>query len=103
MSARAALPQRRMHETLRFEHWGLMYVVGLGRASAQDPVSEVFINCGKAGTQTETLARDSAVLISIALQHGVPIQAMRHAITRNVDGQATGPIGALLDLIEVET
>lgn len=97
---RIPLPNRRMHETVRFEHWGLRYIVGLGRARPQDKISEVFINCGKAGTQAETLARDSAILLSLALQHGVPLAEIGHALTRNVDGTPSGPIGALVDLME---
>jgi hypothetical protein len=59
----------------------------------------VFINCGKTGGQSETLARDSAVLLSLALQHGVPLETIQHALTRNADGAASGPIGALVDLM----
>jgi hypothetical protein len=88
-----------MHETLQFEHWGQHYVVGLGRARPSGPVAEVFLNCAKSGTQAETLARDSAVLLSLALQHGVPIDTISHAITRNADGSPSGPIGALVDLV----
>ena len=96
---RTPLPNRRIHETLRFNHWGLDYIVGLGRARPTAPVSEVFLNCAKSGTQAETLARDSAVLLSLALQHGVPLETISHAITRNADGSASGPIGALVDLM----
>jgi hypothetical protein len=94
---RTILPARRPHETIRFRHWDLNYVAGIGFLD-HEPM-EVFLNCGKSGTQAETLARDSAVLLSIALQHGVPIEEMQHAITRNVDGSPQGPIGRLLDLI----
>jgi hypothetical protein len=62
-------------------------------------VAEVFLNCAKSGTQAETLARDSAVLLSLALQHGVPIETISHAITRDADGKPSGPIGALVDLM----
>lgn len=96
---RTVLPQRRPHETIRFEHWGMAYVAGLGRAHAGGAIQEVFINCGKSGTQSETLSRDSAVLLSLALQHGVPIETIRHAITRNADGTPSGPVGALVDLM----
>jgi hypothetical protein len=98
-AARATLPQRRAHEAISFRHWGIDYTAGFGRASETDPVQEVFLNCGKTGGQSDTLARDSAVLLSIALQYGVPIETMKHAITRNVDGSPAGPIGALLDLM----
>ncbi|MEZ0060885.1 hypothetical protein ABIF26_006428 [Bradyrhizobium elkanii] len=96
---RNRLPSRRAHEVFKFGHWGLSYIVGLGRAPGSADVSEVFINCGKSGEQAQTLARDSAVLLSLALQYGVPIEDMRHAITRNPDGSASGPIGALLDML----
>jgi hypothetical protein len=88
-----------MHETIRFRHWNMAYIAGLGRANAQAPISEVFLNVGKTGEQAETLARDSAVLLSLALQHGTPLATIAHAITRNADGSASGPIGALVDLM----
>jgi hypothetical protein len=88
-----------MHETVRFEHWGLPYIAGIGRAHNAAPISEVFINCGKTGMQAETLARDSAVLLSLALQYGVPLATIAHALTRNADGSPSGPIGALCDLM----
>jgi hypothetical protein len=99
MSTRSALPNRRMHEVLRFSHWNQDYIVGLGRSHPAAPVLEVWMNCSKSGTQSETLARDSAVLLSLALQYGVPLEAIGHAITRDSDGKPSGPIGALVDLM----
>lgn len=96
---RTPLPNRRLHETLSFEFWGQRYVVGLGREHINGAIAEVFLNCAKSGTQAETLARDSAVLLSLALQHGVPIETIGHAITRNSDGSPSGPIGALVDIM----
>jgi hypothetical protein len=94
---RVPLPNRRTHETIQFEFWGQRYVVGLGRARPSGPIAEIFLNCSKSGTQAETLARDSAVLLSLALQHGVELSEISHAITRNADGSPSGPIGALID------
>ena len=102
MTTRAHLPNRRPHETFSFRHWNMDYVVGLGRSSSGAFVSEVFLNCGKSGDQAETLAKDSAVLLSLALQYGVPISAMSRAITRDTKGAPQGPIGALLDMIASE-
>lgn len=96
---RTPLPNRRMHETIRFDHGGLSYAVGLGRARRGDPVSEIFINCGKVGSLAETLARDSAVILSIALQSGVSIELLRRAITRDANGEPSGPMGTILDLM----
>ena len=96
---RASLPNRRPHEVFKFRHWGLSYIVGLGRAHEDAPITEIFLNSGKSGEQAQTLARDSAVLLSLALQHGTPISTMQKAITRNADGTPSGPIGQLLDII----
>lgn len=96
---RTSLPNRRPHEAFHFYHWGQKFIAGLGRMASHAPVSEVWINTGKTGTQAETLARDSAVLLSLALQHGTPIATMQKAITRNADGTPSGPIGQLLDII----
>lgn len=100
MSERADLPLRRAHEVFDFWHWGRKFVAGIGRASEGDPIREVWINTGRTGEQAETLARDSAVLISLGLQYGVPLSAMRRAIMRDLDGQPSGPIGKLLDMID---
>lgn len=96
---RTSLPNRRPHEVLKFRFWGLSYIVGLGRARNDGPITEIFLNSGKSGEQAQTLARDSAVLLSLALQHGTPIATMQKAITRNADGTPSGPIGQLLDII----
>jgi hypothetical protein len=98
MTARCALPQRRYSETFSFSHWGREYVVGIGH-HPDGRIGDVFINSGKSGEQAETLARDSAVILSLALQYGVPLSAMLHAITRDADGKPSGPIGALLEMI----
>jgi len=101
--SRTTLPNRRTHETIQFEFWGQRYVVGFGRARPSGPIAEIFLNCSKSGTQAETLARDSAVLLSLALQHGVTLEEIGHALTRNADGSPGGPVGALIDLLGVST
>ena len=99
---RNVLPVRRAHDTVALEFWSKTWTIGLGRAAPGTHIQEVFVNCGRSGEQLEILARDSAVLLSIALQHGVPLETMRHAITRNPDGSPMGPVGAILDLIHGE-
>lgn len=101
---RSRLPNRRAHEVIKFSHWGLSYIVGMGRDVDRrripfGPVSEVFINCGKSGEQVQTLSRDSAVLLSLALQYGAPIGELQKAITRDANGEPSGPIGRLLDIM----
>jgi hypothetical protein len=47
----------------------------------------------------ETAAHERAVAASLTLQHGVPLETIRCALTRNGDGSASGALGTLLDLL----
>jgi hypothetical protein len=49
------------------------------------------------------LASDSAVLCSIALQYGVPLDVLRNALMRDPRRKPSGPLGAVLDLLAEET
>jgi hypothetical protein len=95
---RKRLSNRRGHELVEFEHGGFRYTAGLGRFDG-GRLAEIFLTTARSGTAIETAARDSAILLSLLLQHGGPIDMARHAVTRNEDGSASGPVGALLDLL----
>jgi hypothetical protein len=95
---RHRLPDRREHELLNFEHDGFAYVGGIGRFP-NGSIAEIFLNVAKTGQAIETYGRDAAIVASIALQHGVPPETMRRALTRNANGTASGPLGTLLDLL----
>jgi len=43
--------------------------------------------------------KDAAVVCSIALQHGVPVEVIRHALLRDSQDRAASPLGAALDAI----
>jgi hypothetical protein len=99
---RNRLPDRREHTVLDFTTAdGFNYTAGLGFFE-DGTVAEIFLNADKVGTAIETAARDSAVVASIALQHGVSPDVIRHALTRNGNGEASGPLGTLLDLLASE-
>jgi hypothetical protein len=98
MTERTRLPNRRGHEVFDFEHVGQRYTASVTRFATGEP-AEIFINAAKVGTDIETVARDAAILISIAAQYGVPLEAFRHAVTRNSDGSPSGVVGKLLDLL----
>lgn len=100
-AVRARLPNRRHHEAFEFVHEAQIYRVGIGRYE-DGRLAEVFLNCGKSGTAVQTHAHDSAVLVSLLLQYGVPLDAIRHSLTRLPNNVAAGPIGALLDLLAAE-
>ena len=37
--------------------------------------------------------------VSLALQHGTPLETLRKAVTRLDDGRPAGPLGVLLDAV----
>jgi ribonucleoside-diphosphate reductase alpha chain len=98
MSARHRLPNRRAHELIEFGHGGFRYTAGIGRF-ADGQLAEIFLTAAKTGTPLDAAARDAAIVASLALQHGTPVEIIQHALTRNSDGSASGPVGALLDLL----
>jgi hypothetical protein len=98
MTERQKLPNRRKHETISFKHGGFDYCAGIGRFD-DGRLAEIFLNVAKSGTTIESHARDSAIVASIALQNGASVDVLRHALTRNSDGSASGAIGKLLDFL----
>lgn len=107
MSERKRLPDRRAAETFSFRHSvapgapTMIYIATIGR-SEDGQIAEVFLNSTKLGSGADANARDAAIAVSLALQHGVPLDVLRSALTRNHDGSASTPIGALLDIIAKE-
>jgi hypothetical protein len=98
---RRHLPNRREHELLDFEHNGFAYVAGIGRFPDGE-LAEVFLNARKNGTAIASAGQDAAIVASLALQHGANPDTLRRALTRNEDGSASGPLGAVLDLLAAE-
>jgi hypothetical protein len=97
-NSRRRLANRCACETFELEVGGLHYVVSVGHF-ADGALAEIFITDGKAGSDSDTAARDSAVVASITLQFGVPLDVLRHALMRDGQGRPSGPLGTALDLI----
>ena len=68
MTARRILPNRRGNETFRFRCEPFEYVATISRFPDDGALAEIFISNGKAGSGSDTAAKDSAVVCSIALQ-----------------------------------
>jgi hypothetical protein len=98
MTTRERLPNRRLASTFELEVAGLSYKVTAGYF-ADGCLAEVFVSNHKAGNASDVAARDGGILVSLCLQHGVALEVIRRALTRNADGSASGVIGAALDLI----
>lgn len=103
MTSRAALPHRRSHETVAFQHDSTRYKAGLGRELLADrslgPIREIFISGQKPNSSIDCLASDGAILMSLLLQYGCPADVIRHAMKRNPDGSPASPLGYAADLL----
>lgn len=102
---REQLPNRRFGENFELEHGGKrgVFVITIGRYS-DGRVGEIFISGGKSGTEVEANVRDTAILASLAIQHGVPITTLAAALTREFDGRPSTIIGVVLDrLVRAES
>jgi hypothetical protein len=92
------LPDRRGSESFTFELNGLRFTATVSRFP-DGRIGELFLNNHKFGNQSDTNARDAAILLSFALQHGADLEAIRRALCRNSAGHALGPIAEALDII----
>jgi ribonucleoside-diphosphate reductase alpha chain len=98
---RRPLPQRRGAETFEMRFWNRPFTVTVGFYPDGRP-GEVFIGC-KSGNDIESIARDAGVLLSLALQHGVPPETIRHAVTRGTLEEPASILGAVVDSITTES
>lgn len=101
---RQTMPQRRRAETATISFAGERYHVTTGFYDNSQP-GEIFINrirdkaAAKLGGQLDGVCRDSAILLSLALQHGVSLTTIKHAITRDDDSAPSTIVGAIVEMI----
>lgn len=103
VAQREALPQRRAADTFEFNHintsWmSFKYRATIGFYDDGRP-GEVFLSAAKLTTDMDIAARDSAILLSYALQHRADPHSIRTSMTRDPDGRPMGVIGTLLDIM----
>lgn len=115
IAQRQRLPARRQTYTTEFTHQGKTYFASASIYPRQDGSiewGEVFMNHPPGG-ELNDLARDAAVLVSIALQYGAPLLEIRKSLTRleprDSPGlmlstiqewpDAAGPCGKFIDIL----
>ena len=93
---RQRLPDRRASTVFCFECNSLRYTAS---ASWFDDgrLGEVFVSNHRADSHADSCARDAAILASIALQFGAPLDVLRRALLRDSQGRPSTPIGCALD------
>ena len=95
---RERLPNWRASESFNLACNGMPYVATVSRFP-DGRLAEIFLSNGKAGSDADCAARDSAVVCSLALQFGVSVDVIRRALLRDPRGQPSGPLGVALDLL----
>jgi hypothetical protein len=95
---RRRLPNRRSSTLFDFESMGMKFTASISR-DAEGHVLELFLDNHKAGSSIGTLVRDTAIILSFALQHGADVEAIRRALCRDSQGRPLGPLAAALDLV----
>ncbi len=96
IDARKRLPNRRAAITTTFNRDGARFEMTAG-FYPDGRVGEVFLNADRANSLLDFLMSDAAILASLALQYGAPLDDIRHSLKRDIRGEAASPIGAALD------
>jgi ribonucleoside-diphosphate reductase alpha chain len=98
---RVRLPDRRRSLSFSFDCNGLKYTATVSFYS-DGRLGEVFLGNHRADSHADACARDAAILASIALQFGAPLDVLCRALLRDQRGNAATPIGIALDLLGAE-
>jgi hypothetical protein len=98
-AVRDRLPNRRSAVSASFERDGARFEMTAGYFP-DGRIGEIFLNADRANSLLDFLTSDAAILASLALQYGAPLDEIRHALKRDARGEAASPIGAALDRIE---
>lgn len=102
MPTRKPLPQRRSSENFDLKFWNQPWAVTIGLYPDGLP-GEVFVNAKRTpGSAIDAMTRDAAILLSLCLQYGVPLDTIAGALTRNEDGTPSGILGAICDQLKEE-
>ena len=90
MSESERLPNRRGSLSFNFVHDGRAYHATATHYT-DGRLAEIFLDTDKVGSDVQQHAETTAVLASIALQHGVAVETLIHAVKG-------GPLAAALKL-----
>jgi ribonucleoside-diphosphate reductase alpha chain len=93
------LPDRRGSITFALQTAGGLTFTATASKFDDGSLGEIFLQNYKADSTAGIMASDAAIAASLALQFGCPVDVLRKALSRDVRGNATGPLGVALDAI----
>jgi hypothetical protein len=98
MTVRTRLPNRRGSTNFELEVSGLRYTCTFSRFR-DGRIGELFLSNHQSNSAADVNARDAAIAFSFVVQYGADPEAIRSALSRDSQGRASGPLGAVLDII----
>lgn len=84
---RRRLPNRRNSATADMLFNNERWHVAWSRYSWFGPIAEVFVRGPKSGSHMDAIGYSVGTTISIALQHGVPLEELAHSVCRLEEGK----------------
>lgn len=93
---RRTLAPRRPTASITVRWLGQRFAVSFGRFPDGKP-AEVFIAGAKPANDMQALASDAALLLSLALQYGAPLEVISNAVGREEGGTPQSIIGIVAD------
>ncbi len=94
---RRRLPNKRRATTFKFDHSGFRWHATVHHGPAGE-LLEMFLSTAKTGELLESMSKDMALVTSLALQYGCPLETLRAGLTRDTGGEALSPLARALDL-----
>ena len=100
MSGRKRLPNRREIVTTEIEAGGIRAHASIGFGPDRRP-AEIFLRpkSGRVGSDVDFLVDDVAIVISVALQHGITPEVLGRSLGYHPGGEPASVIGAAIALI----
>jgi hypothetical protein len=95
---RRILPQRRANHSFEIDHGGHRFIVTAGYFE-DGLLGEMFMTGRKVGSDADVLVCDAAILFSLAIQYGAPLEVMQKALKREPNGAPASPIGRAVDAL----
>jgi hypothetical protein len=94
---RQRLPNRRASTSFSFVCGKHSYTATFSYFPGTRRIAEIFLGSGRgSGSDVDATAKDSAILASLCLQAGIPIQTIRHALIKDESGDPASPLGVAL-------
>ena len=94
--SRRILPQRHMSLTFDLVFKNQLVGITAGYFSTGE-IGDIFLATGKGGSDLASLVSDAAITVSLALQHGLKIETIRHAVLLDSRGEPLSLVGAVID------